>query len=158
MALTTKLPRQVLRLNLLQELRLVRPSENLDLINRHRVQPAFNNRPNSGERPGCVDDIELAHRFRVPVLADRRSGRDVVLHAVEVAEGNAAEVEDGAEGADRVSNHFGADGDASAEGLFVLPNKALELAFLSGDAVEGPDVKEAKPLDVDGTTILLGRE
>ena len=108
LALSAKLLREVLRRYLLKQIRLITCAKNTDFRNSYFIKPAFNDRPDGGEGPGRVDDIELAHRFGVSVLSYRRRLHHVVLDAVEVAEADVLEIEDCAGGFDRMSSLLGA--------------------------------------------------
>jgi hypothetical protein len=149
-----KLLRQILRRDLLQQRLLIPAPQDIDLLHRHLVQPRPDNRPHRAERPRRVDDIELAHRLRVPILPDGRRRGDVVLDAVEVAERDAAEVEDRAVRLDGVSERRGARGQARGLRLLVLVDEPLELALLRRDRVERFDVELAEALDVERAPVL----
>lgn len=100
---STKIFRQILYGNLLQKLIPIGPAKDIDLLDRHLIQPRLDDRPNSTERPRGIDDVELAHRFGISVLAYGSGLHDIILDAIKVAEGDASEVEDGAESLDWVA-------------------------------------------------------
>jgi hypothetical protein len=102
-----KLLGQILGRDLRQQLILVARIQDINLRHRHLIQPRLDHAPDGGERPGRVDDIKLAHTFRVPVLADRGRRHDVVLDAIEIRHGDPLQVKDRAGGFDRVADQTG---------------------------------------------------
>ena len=53
-----------------------------------------------------------------------------------------------------MTDRCGAGRQTLGEEFFVLPDKALELAFLSCDLIKSFDVKLAELFDIYGSTIL----
>lgn len=137
----SKLFRQVLQGDLLLDgLQIVR-AQDIDLGNGRLVEPALDDTPDGLKRPGSVDDVELAHRLRVAVLTDARGGGDVVLDAVEVAQGDVLEVEDRARRLDGVPDRLGTRGQPLVEELLVLVHEPLQLPLLGRQLVERVDVE-----------------
>ncbi len=87
---STKLFGQILYWNLLQKLIPIRPTKDVYLLYRDFIQPRFNDGPYSAERPRRIDDIKLAHRLRISVLADGGGLHDVVLDAIKTSERDAS--------------------------------------------------------------------
>ena len=81
---------------MLQQLRLVPASQDLDLANGDLIQPGLDQSPNGREQIGSVDDVEFTHALWVPILANGRSLANIVLDADEVAERDVFEVKNGA--------------------------------------------------------------
>lgn len=152
--LATKLLRQVLRRDLCEELILIAGTEDGDLRHRHRVKPGANDTPDGREAPRCVDDIELAHAFRVAVLTDRTGLVDVFFDPIEGPEADILEIEDCAGRLDRMSNRRTACGYAVRQELLVLVNELFKHPVLGGGLVQGINVKLPQLLDVHRPAVL----
>ena len=154
----SKLDRQVVGRDLREQLLLDRhtTAHNIDLGDRHLVQPGLDNRPHGRKRPGCINDVKLAHALWVAILPDTGRLKDVILDADKRGNADALEVHDGARGLDGVPNRLGARGQTLGEEFFVLKDEPAELAVLGRDQVECGDVDFAETLDVDGSTVLSG--
>src|SRR6266542_4055401 len=89
---STKLLWQILDWNLLDELVPICATQNVNLLDSHLIQPRLNDRPDGAESPWRIDDIKLAHRLGVPILANRRSLHNVILDTIEVGKRDATQV------------------------------------------------------------------
>jgi hypothetical protein len=116
---------EVLCGDLREELFLVRAAYDLDLADRDLVEPGLDDGPDGAERPGRVDDVELAHDLRVAVLADLGRLEDVVLDAVKIGQGHALQVQDRAERLYRVPHRARRRGHACARRPLVLAHQPL---------------------------------
>lgn len=151
---TTKLLRQVLRVDLLQQFALVATAKDVDLLNGDGVEPALDDTPNGGESPRGVDHVQLTQTLRVVVLGDGGGLTDVGVDGGDLGDGDTLEVHDGAAGLEEAAGLAGTGGQAGVGDQFVLDGKVLQHALGGGDFVHGSQVDATKGLDVDGATIL----
>ena len=151
---TTEVFGEVLHGDLSEKLVLIGGADDVDLGDGNFVEPTLDDVPDGREGPRCVDDVELAHRLRVAVLADRRRLENVILDAVEVGERHAREVEDRARRLDRVARRARACGEAVAQAALVLPHEPLQLTVDGGEGVQSLDVEFSKTLDVYWPPVL----
>ena len=156
LALATELLWQVLRRDLFEQLRevVLLAAEDLNLRDGGRVEPGLDDVPGAGESPGGVDDVELAHRLRVAVLADAGRLEDVVLDLEERHERDVVQIEDRARGLDRVPDHLRACGESLVQELLVFVDEPLQLALWVRDLVERFNIEKTETLDVDRAALL----
>ena len=154
LAQPAKLLGQVLRRDLREQLVPIRGVEDVDLADGDLVKPALDHGPDGGERPGRIDDVELAHDLRVAVLPDRRGGHDVVLDAVKVGERDVLQVHDRAERLDRVPDRARRGRHARRQRALVLADQPVEQPLLRRDRVERLEVQLAQSLNVDRAAVL----
>lgn len=130
LARTPKLRRQTLRRYLLQQRlphSLLIPADNLDLGNRHGVQPSLDDIPSPREHHRRVDDVELAHSLWIVVLPDVGGFCDVVGYVVERQETDVVQVQDRCAGFNGITDGFGACWESIVGELLVLFHEGLDL-------------------------------
>ena len=145
---------EVLCGDLREELFLVRAADDLDLAYGDFVEPGLDDGPDGAERPGRVDDVELAHDLRVAVLADRGRLEDVVLDAVKIGQRHALQVQDRAERLDGVPDRAPGRGHALARGPLVLADQPVQQPLLRRDRVQRLDVQLSELLNVNRSSVL----
>ena len=64
----------------------------MDLLDGNRIQPAFDNREDGGEAPGCIDKVETAQALRVVILRHGGCLPDVAVDGGDFADAYAFEI------------------------------------------------------------------
>lgn len=151
---TAKLLRQVLGVDLLQQLALVVAAKDVDLLDGDGVEPALDYTPDGGESPGSVDHVQLTQTLRVVVLGYGGGLTDVGVDGGDLGDGDTLEIHNGAAGLEEAASLAGTGGQTGVGDQFVLDSEVLQHALGGGDLVHGCQVDATKGLDVDGAAIL----
>lgn len=129
-------------------------AHDLDLPNRHLIEPRLDKRPDGAEEIWGVDDVEFTHALRVVVLPDRARLCDVVLHLVEGPEGDVVQVEDSADGFDWVSDLCGGSRETFCEEPFILENESLQETLFRCQRIQLGNVQFPENFNVYRTSFL----